>query len=180
MSEDETKTAKAKTPPKAKKIVDEKARSVRIEFRTGEIVLQEVAKLPAEIQNRLTLHGLSQKLGDSYASISDIGESIEACQSVQERLQLGDWVKAREGAGPRPTMVVDAVVAALIADGQDVSDERKAKIVTVLSDKDERKAALKDPVIKAQYEGIRAAAAAKRAKEAKAEAKKEGGNLSKF
>ena len=180
MSDKEAKPAKAKTPPKAKKETNLEAMTVVITFRNGFVLSQEFNKLPETVQRQLGLHGLSQKIGDSYASISDLEESIETALSVQERLQLGDWVKAREGAGPRPTMVVDAVVAALIADGQDVSDERKAKIVTVLSDKDERKAALKDPVIEAQYEGIRAAAAAKRAKEAKAEAKKEGGNLSKF
>ena len=171
---------KVKKVPKATKTVNDETRSVVIAFSNGESITQGLDTLPKDIQNRLALHGLSQKLGDSYASIKDVGDSVEACRTIQERLNLGDWVKAREGAGPRPTMVVDAVVAALIADGQDVSDDRKAKIVKVLADKDERKAALADPVIKAQYETIRAAAAAKRAKEAKAEAKKEGGNLSKF
>ena len=171
---------KVKKVPKATKTVNDETRSVVIAFSNGESITQGLDTPPKDIQNRLALHGLSQKLGDSYASIKDVGDSVEACRTIQERLNLGDWVKAREGAGPRPTMVVDAVVAALIADGQDVSDDRKAKIVKVLADKDERKAALADPVIKAQYETIRAAAAAKRAKEAKAEAKKEGGNLSKF
>ena len=177
MSEEKTK---AKRQPKAVKTVDEEARSVSIDFSNGESVSLSMDEVPEAIQNRLALHGLSQKLGDSYASIKTVEGSIEACMSVKERLVIGDWVKAREGAGARPTLVVQAVIRALEADGQTVDDERRKAIMDKLSDKAERDAALENPVIDVHYQAIRAEAAKERATKAKAKAKTEGGDLTGF
>ena len=138
----------------------------------GTNIIFDYGKAPAEIQAQLMAHGASQKGGDSYAGVhGDIDKAIENCGTVIERMMNGDWVKEREAAGARPSMVVDAVVAALIADGQEVSDKRRAGIVGKVKTAAGRKRAMDNPQIKAHYEDLRAKAAAARAKKAKATAK---------
>ena len=163
------------------KVVDLEAKSVTLQFHDfpadgkpgdGTNVVFVYGKASPEIQARLMAHGTSQKLGDSFAGVKgDIDKGIENAQTVVERLQSGEWVRARESAGPRPSMVVDAVIAALIDDGQTVDDERRASITAKVRTSEGRETAMRNPAIKAQYETLRANAAAERAKAAKARAK---------
>jgi len=145
----------------------------KMEFRfsDGTTVTVDRTKLGKNVQAAAFWHGISQKLGDSYAGAESVDEAIESIETLLERLGADDWVKAREAAGPRPTMVVDAVVAALIAAGQKVDDARRAKIAEKLKTNDARQAALKDARVSAEYEKLRAAKAAERAKAAADKAK---------
>ena len=70
---------------------------VTFTFATGETEVVKPADLPAEIQKQLMLHGLSQKLGDSYS-----GEDADKCHAVftgvLKNLTEGSW-SARSGGG---------------------------------------------------------------------------------
>ena len=83
--------------------------SVTFEFATGETVEVNPGEFPAEIQRQLMLHGVSQKLGDSYS-----GEDADKCHSifagVLKNLQEGNWT-ARSGGGgsPRISQLAEAL-----------------------------------------------------------------------
>ena len=114
-------------------------------------------------------HGLAQKLGDSYAGSKDPTDAREGegnFMAVLELLQADEWVRERQAAGPRPSMILDAVCAALVAKGEEVSDERRAAAQEKLKDADFRKATLENPAVKAEYARIRAENAARQATKA--------------
>ncbi len=65
----------------------------RMEFDTDE--------LPEAMVRRLELHGLSQKLGDSYANMSksrDFAGAYDAVDAVWEALKAGNWNVKGDGA----------------------------------------------------------------------------------
>ncbi len=139
--------------------------SLRFDFSDGTNISVSKENVGATCQIASFWHGLAQKLGDTYAG-KTVSEAIDAVETVLERLAADDWVKAREGAGARPSLVVDAIIAALIAAGQSVNDERRASITAKTKDKADRDSALGNPVIKAAYEKIKADRAAERASKA--------------
>ena len=103
-----------------------------------------------------TFHGLSQKIGDAYAGADSVEQAIESAQAVIERLGVDDWVKARESAGPRVTILADAIKVCLEANGETVDDARYQSIRTEkLKTKEQREGALANPAVKAEYERIR-------------------------
>lgn len=58
-----------------------------------------IDELPQEMVDRLILHGLSQKLGDSYASAGATGaDPYECAQKVWDNLVEGNW-GAERGSG---------------------------------------------------------------------------------
>ena len=61
----------------ANKIVGEEA--VTFEFANGEQVVARLDALTPEMVKRLAIHGLSQKMGDSYARAAGAGDAIEKC-----------------------------------------------------------------------------------------------------
>ena len=149
------------------------AASVQLQFRfaNGNTHAVQTADHPGEILACLGWFGISEKYGNAYAGAKgDADTAEEAFLSMQEQLRGGTWVEKAEG-GPRPSLIADAIIAALTAAGQTVDDKRATTVREKVKDKDTRDGALKDPVIKAQYEAIKAARAATRAKEAAAAAK---------
>ena len=162
----------------AKKSADLKAKTVEFEFTNGHLITVALKELNKDIVTNLALHGLSQKGGDSYAGAKTVDEAEERCETIIERLKEGEWIKPRESAGPRPSMVIDAVVAALEAQGESVDDTRRATIAVTVKGKEGRERALENPLIRAQYETIRATRAAERA--AKAQGETEGATLEGF
>jgi len=161
----------------AEKSVDMETLAVMFAFVNGETITAELGKMSKGIQEALGLHGLKQKIGDSYAGAKSVEDAVEAAGTVLERLMNGDWVKERESAGPRPSMVVNAVIAALMADGQEIGEDRLKRITETVKTAEGRQQAMNNPIIKAQYETLRAQAAAERAHEA-AEAATEAEDVS--
>lgn len=69
---------------------------VRWDFRNGQtrsILLEQV--LPQF--ERLAVHGLSQKGGDSYASEKDVEDAVMAFDDTIDTLLKGEWSDQREG-----------------------------------------------------------------------------------
>jgi hypothetical protein len=142
---------------------------------TGEVLTFDlnalgIASAP-EIARRLAIHGWHQKVGDTVAKTSDNPEAdFDKMASIHERLLGGQWTVARESAGPRPTLVAEAVMRVATARG--VTFDRE-KVVAKYSGKDgepARKAAMEKADVVAAYKTIIAENAAKRAAEATAKA----------
>lgn len=147
----------------------------KLEFRfdNGNTHVVRLVDHNPDIRSCLGWFGISEKYGNAYAGAKgDADAAEELFLSMQEQLLGGTWVDRAE-AGPRPSLIADAIIAALEAAGQKVDDERRTSIREKVKDKDTREGALKDPVIKAEYEAIKAKRAAERAKEAAKKAKGE-------
>ncbi len=161
----------------------------RLEFRflgedgkTVENVLTvRLSDFPEAVNIKANWHGFSQKIGDVYANAAKKNlDPLEEAMSLYERLVGGDWVKEREAAGPRPSLVVDAVVRSLTNAGQEVNEDRKAAIVAKLGSKEARDAALANPTIKAAYEAIKAERAQAKAQAAATKAQGDESSLGDF
>lgn len=81
-----------------------------INFTDDTVVEVDFAKLPDAIKTQLALHGLSQKVGDSYASSESVTEAYQSAKRVADDLMAGNWSvrKAGEG-GPRVTLLAEAI-----------------------------------------------------------------------
>ncbi len=134
------------------------ATALEFRFANGDVHRVTLDDIGESCRNACAWHGLSQKLGDSYADKkgTDMEARLESFETVLERLQADDWVRPGEGPGTRPSLVADAVRAALIADGEEVSDERYTAIRDKVKGADNRKGALANVKIKAHYERIAA------------------------
>lgn len=97
----------------ATKALDFDNKAVEFTFAGEETpTLVSLADFPEEIQLHLALHGLSQKLGDSYASAKgEVVKAKELFSAVIAQLTSGEWRAARgEGeAKPRSTELVEAL-----------------------------------------------------------------------
>ena len=136
-------------------------------------IVVDASKFSDEVRHCATYHGLSQKIGDSYASLKDDDSRYEAASAMVEHLMTGVWVAEGEGAGPRITLLVEAIMRAAKVAGKKADE---AAIAAKCSDKETGKAyregALKNAQVAAQYEQIKAERAAERAAK-KAEAAKQ-------
>lgn len=140
-------------------------------FSNGKEISVPRAEVPENIAAAAMLHGLGQKIGDTYAGSETIGEAVDNAEAMWERLKLGEWTSGKRAAGPRIQHLVDAIVAAKEAAGLEADVEAIA--AKLREDEALRKNALNNPQVRAAYDkqkAERAAAAAKEsAKAAKAE-----------
>lgn len=150
----------------ADKSYDEEAGIFSIVFSDGSESDVELDSLPAAIVRNLALHGLSQKLGDSYASVKgNVAEAKEKYEAVLTQLRAGDWRKQREG-GEGATRVTE--LAAAIARFRNAPIE-KANALVAQATPEQKKSWQANAQIKAVIATIRAEkAAAKAAKAAEA------------
>ena len=72
----------------------------------------EITVVPSELKPEIVicsaLHGLAQKIGDSYASQKTVDEAIEKAEALFENLQEGTWINRAEGA-VRTTVLAEAL-----------------------------------------------------------------------
>lgn len=162
----------------AKKAIRDDATGVDFNFSDGTVLPAEIANLPELINYKgrqvpmlafLACHGMSQKIGDSYAgSAGDVSKAIDWAQATIETLYGGDWSEAREGGGvDRPTRVVKAVMRVLTNLGK-AFDE--ASLVTKYKSKEARDKAMARADVKAAYDEIALEEAQARADASKAKA----------
>lgn len=132
---------------------------VNFDFVDGETIACELHALPDDIITRLALHGLSQKVGDSYAGAESVGEARAMAQGVYDNLVAGTWaVRASRGG-----KIIEAITRALGLSFDDALTKWNEK-----SD-DEKKAIKNHPSIKvalAEIESERAAKLAEAASDA--------------
>lgn len=148
-----------------KKLVSIENESVTITFDDGESVTLATADISTEMQVRAMLHGLSQKLGDSYAGAASEADPLAYAKSavadVIANLKAGDWRAATTGTGG--SRVSDLALALAELQGIDI-----AQAVEALAEStDEQKDTLrKHPRVAAVMARIKAAKAAERAAKA--------------
>lgn len=126
---------------------------VEFAFVNGETISATVDMLPDEIVKRLAVHGLSQKVGDSYASAETIEEAISSANAVINNLTNNVWATKSIRGGK--------IVEALVAFSKKPYDECLS-VYTKMDDK-AKKALRSHPSIKvelAKIEAKRAEAAA--------------------
>ena len=104
-------------------------------FAHGETVVLDAATLSAEIRNRAMLHGLEQKIRDSYAGSPTaqeaMGEALKVVDTISGKNGVPTWnAKSEGGEGATPTtLLAQAVVNAYAAKGKAFTlDEVKAQL----------------------------------------------------
>ena len=147
------------------------AAGVRITFDgyTEGTVAVMLSDLPQEIVTALAVHGLSQKLGDSYAGAKKAAENgsdpavwaAEQAATVAENLAAGIFVAVREGDGEgRVSLLIQALEAVANANGQTLDI---AATKAVLRDDANRKAVRAIPAVAAELRRLEAERAQERA-----------------
>jgi len=137
---------------------------ISITFEHGEALEVNLANIPAEIQQRLAMHGLSQKLGDSYAGC-EVEEAAEKANAVAKDLLEGNWSTRVAASGPRTTQLAEALAAAT---GKTL--EEAATAIEAMDD-EVKKDLRKHPQIKVELTRLKAESAAKAAQKAAEDAK---------
>ena len=154
------------------------ATTIRFTFSDGTVTDILPSDLPENIVSCATLHGLSQKLGDSYAGAESVSDARESFDTMFERLQGGEWVAEKKAGGPRTSILVDAIAELLVEAGKPVDDEKRKAIAEKVKTKEGRDGAMANAAIAARYEKKRADRAAEKA--AKAAADADGVTLDEF
>lgn len=94
----------------AKKVVD--AESVTFNFSNGQTLVADLNPLSEDIRLRLALHGLAQKIGDSYAfgagEVHTAEEAYSAASAQYSALCAGDWGRVRGAGSDESTLFEEA------------------------------------------------------------------------
>lgn len=156
-------TAEVKTPAFCRKdYTDEGVASFT--FGNGTVVELDVNQLSEEQKFNLMMHGLMQKVGDSYASAKgDFVIGIAAAQKVCDQLLNDQWTASRASAGegtPKSGELAQAIASLKKLDLAAVTNA-----VNAATD-EQRKAWRKNAAIAAEIARIRAEKAAARAAKA--------------
>ncbi len=144
---------------------------ISIAFESGQGLELNLEDLSDEMVQRLAIHGMSQKIGDSYAGSDTADEAFELASGMVDRLKAGDWAAARASGGGagRVSMLVEALAAAT---GQ--SEDECKRVINAMDDAG-KKQLKKHAAVAAQLAKITAERAAEKA--AKAAAAAEGAEL---
>ena len=137
-----------------KKVSDD---SVTLNFTDETQIVAALASIPNEIKTRLCLHGLSQKLGDSYAGAESVADAFAAATRVLKDLVEGNWKTAREGGtgGVRTTLLAEALARVASAQtGEEVTVEQAREVIEGMND-DEKKAVRNDSAIQVSISEIK-------------------------
>lgn len=158
---------------KAKKEIREDGNGVNFNFSNGEVLECTLDSIPEEVQKHLMLHGLSQKVGDSYAGMDTVEECLETASAMFERLVKGEWTAARQSSGtPKTSQLFEALVRCM-------PNKSAEEIQTLLENMDDekKKALKKHAQVAAAIAEIQAERAAEKAKKAAEAAQEDGGSL---
>lgn len=82
-----------------KKAIDTEAGIVSFTFTNGRVLSIIPGDLPVDMFTRLALHGVAQKVGDSYAGATTPDEAYANAEAVIEALYAGQWNAGRESTG---------------------------------------------------------------------------------
>lgn len=122
-----------KTKFAEKTIIDGK---LSIAFGNGTVVSVSLDDIPEELHVDLALHGLSQKLGDSYAGAKgDYEFAIKNVTQVVEQLKSGEW-RASRGSGESKPRVGE--LAAAVARVKGISVDEALKVIDALDDESKK------------------------------------------
>jgi len=83
----------------AKKIVDEENLSLTFQFSNGQKLEISINDFPAQIMDRLTIHGAAQKIGDSYAGAESVDIAYANAKATFDQLKSGLWASKSSRGG---------------------------------------------------------------------------------
>lgn len=131
--------------------------NVEFTFGNGKVLTIDSNAIPEETRKQLMLHGISQKVGDSFAGVKgNFAEGVQNAEEVIAQLLNGVWKADRDGdAKPRLAELAEA-----IARIKSVPLEAATKAVEAGTD-DQRKDWRANAKVKATIAQIRAEKAAK-------------------
>lgn len=152
---------------KAKKVLLDSHAGVQFDFADGRSITVKVTDLNDDIRAQAMVHGISQKVGDSYASAEDVEEAYDAATATVTSLLDGKWTTRTPGEGAGVTMVTEALFRVTSPEGHTM--EQCAQIIENMDD-DQIEGLKKLPPVKAALDAIRAERAVERAKKSSAEA----------
>ena len=92
---------------RVKKVVSVENESVTFGF-DGNNMEFRLDQLPSEMITRLALHGLSQKLGDSYADSTKVTDPEKAATDVWNNLKDGNWGRERGSSVDHDALIAEA------------------------------------------------------------------------
>ena len=126
--------------------------SVIFNFGNGKSLQLGVGELNAEMKQRSLLHGINQKVRDSFAGVKgDYAKGVENAQDIIDQLKAGSWKAARGEGESRPRV---EELAAAIAALKGIDFETAKKAATEASD-EKRKEWRNHPRIKAAIAKLR-------------------------
>jgi len=130
---------------KATKTVENDA--VSIDFVNDTNLTVALTDLPDNIKSRLACHGLSQKLGDSYAGAESVEDAYAAASRVRDELVNGNWVAARAAGGGviRTTLLAEALARVATVglhkndpNAEEITTEQAREVLEEMSDDDKK------------------------------------------
>jgi hypothetical protein len=145
---------------------------LRIALENGDqpriIVEAEVAKVGADVQKACVAYTLKKRMQDAFAKHETPQDAAEMAEAMRDRMYENEWLARGEAAGPRTSLLYEAVCAALAEAKMDVNEDH---VRAMIKGKEGRKNTLANPVVNAHYERIKSEKALAKAKAAKAAAK---------
>lgn len=135
------------------------ATALELRFTNKKTVTVDFTKLPANIAAAAMRHGISQKVGDSFASSESVDDAEAAARETLAQLMAGDWNTRTSGSG---------VLAEAVARVQKVPVDKAQAIIAKMTP-DKLAAVKAHPDVKAALATIAAERAAARAKSTKSD-----------
>ena len=83
----------------AKKVIDFEKLTLTIAFANGQTLSADINDFDENMWNKLTMHGLSQKLGDSYAGAESVDSAYATCSALLDQLKSGVWAAKSSRGG---------------------------------------------------------------------------------
>jgi hypothetical protein len=120
--------------------------TVVINFIDGNVIGCSLDDLPKEMLLRAALHGLQDKLRDSYSGAVSVEEAYGKCLAVKQSIESGAWRQGGRGDG----IWVDALI---LVSGREAGECRE--VWSGLSE-EQRKAVKKNAAMQAAYHAIKA------------------------
>lgn len=110
-----------------------------ITFSNGKSLICNGQLLDESIWSRLAMHGLSQKVGDSYASAESVAEAAENAQEAWENLLRGDWA----------TRATGGILAEALSRAAGRTVEECREVLRTMDEKKKRELAKSSPILDA-------------------------------
>ena len=139
---------------------------------TGKSLVVNASELSEEIRNRIVMHGLNAKVGDSAADPD--ADAHTQLASTWEQLKEGTWNTRGGGGAARVTVLAEAMFA--VQNG-DLTLDAIVDLLEAMSKEQRRDIPKKHAKVKSAMEEIKAKRATEKAKVAKKAAANDDSNI---